>query len=307
MAHVIDGKALADRLRGRIAEELQVLRLSEVQPGLATVVVGEDGAADAYERHLRRLAEGLEYRYVCERLAADVDVADLVATIGKLNADPRITGILVLRPLPPHIHEAEVNSALDPTKDIEAAHPLNTGLLAQGRARFVPSTAASCFYILDTYARERGGDPADHYAGKTLVVVGRSLSVGKPAQWLGLERNMTVVACHSYTTKAGMLPELTRRADVLIAAAGIPRLIDGDMVTEGVIAVDVGTNPVEDPETGKTRLVGDLDFESVAAKAEAITPVPGGVGPITDVWLVGNALIAAAIATRIEPRFGIVG
>jgi methylenetetrahydrofolate dehydrogenase (NADP+)/methenyltetrahydrofolate cyclohydrolase len=129
--------------------------------------------------------------------------------------------------------------------------------------------------------------------------------VGKPAQWLGLQRDATVVACHSRTYAAGKLTEFTCLADILIVAAGVRALVTGDMVADGVIAVDVGILAVEDPATGKTRMVGDLDFESVAARAEAITPVPGGVGPITDVWLVGNALMAAAMAQRVEPRFGI--
>jgi methylenetetrahydrofolate dehydrogenase (NADP+) / methenyltetrahydrofolate cyclohydrolase len=286
VAHVIDGNAIAGHLRHSIEDELKVLRLSEVRPGLATVLVGEDFAAQAYERHVRRLCEALEYRYVTEGLPAEVELADVAATIGKLNADPRITGILVLHPLPSHIPEAEINSAIDPLKDIEAVHPHNTGLLAQGRPRFLPSTPASCYYLLDSYLESTGRDPATFYSGKTIVVVGRSNSVGKPAQWLGLQRDATVVACHSRTYAAGKLAEFTCLADILIV-------------------VDVGIHPVKDPATGKTRMVGDLDFESVATRAEAITPVPGGVGPITDVWLVGNALMAAAMAQRVEPRFGI--
>lgn len=305
MAHVIDGNAIADHLRHSIEDELKVLRLSEVRPGLATVLVGEDFAAQAYERHVRRLCEALEYRYVTEGLPAEVELADVAATIGKLNADPRITGILVLHPLPSHIPEAEINSAIDPLKDIEAVNPQNTGLLAQGRPRFLPSTPASCYYLLDSYLGSTGRDPATFYSGKTIVVVGRSNSVGKPAQWLGLQRDATVVACHSRTYAAGKLAEFTCLADILIVAAGVRALVTGDMVADGVIAVDVGIHAVEDPATGKTRMVGDLDFESVAARAEAITPVPGGVGPITDVWLVGNALMAAAMAQRVEPRFGI--
>ncbi|HEX7248083.1 MAG TPA: bifunctional 5,10-methylene-tetrahydrofolate dehydrogenase/5,10-methylene-tetrahydrofolate cyclohydrolase, partial [Actinomycetota bacterium] len=178
------------------------------------------------------------------------------------------------------------------------------GLLALGRPRFVPSTPASCFYLLDSYARSTGVDPADFYVGKTLVVVGRSTSVGKPAQWLALERHATVLAAHSRTASSGRLSEATRQADILIVAAGRPGLVTGDMVSEGVIAVDVGFHTVEDPATGTPRFVGDLDFESVAAKAQAITPVPGGVGPITDVWLVGNTLVAAALSVQVEPRFG---
>lgn len=304
-ATVIDGNALAKELRASIDHELRVLRMSEVRCGLATVMVGEDDGALAYERHVQRLAAGLDYHYVNEHLPPDVELADVLATIGKFNADPRVTGILVLRPLPPHLPEAEVNGTVDPKKDIEGQHPENAGLLALGRPRFIPSTPASCFYLLDSYVRSVGGHPATYYSGKTLVVVGRSTSVGKPAQWLGLERNATVIACHSRTAAEGRLPEFTLQADILIVAAGVPRLVTGEMVREGVIAVDVGFHVVPDAETGKSRMVGDLDFESVEAKAEAITPVPGGVGPITDVWLVGNSLVAAALAARIEPRFGL--
>ena len=303
MAYVIDGNALAEELRATIDAELRVLRMSDVHPGLATVLVGSDPSALAYERHVRRLAEGLEYHYVCERLADDVEVADVFATVGKLNADPRVTGILILRPLPPHIPEAEVNTSVDPMKDIEAVNPENTGLLAQGRARFFPSTPASCFYLLDAYVRSIGADPGSYYSGKTLVVVGRSNSVGKPVQWMGLERDATVVTTHSHTARAGSLARFTRQADILIVAAGVRGLVTGDMVREGVIAVDVGFHVLKDDD-GKSRIAGDLDFESVAARAEAISPVPGGVGPITDVWLIGNALLAAGLVARVEARFG---
>lgn len=303
-AVVIDGVALAARLRETIDEELQVLRMSSVTPGLATIMVGHDTGASAYERHVRRLAEGLEYHYVSEQLPIDVELPDVLATIGKVNADPRVTGVLVLRPLPEHLPEAVINATVDPRKDIEGQHPENAGLLALGRPRFVPSTPASCFYLLDSYARSVGVEPRDFYEGKTLVVVGRSTSVGKPAQWLALERHATVLAAHSRTDASGRLAEATSQADILIVAAGRPGLVTGEMVREGVIAVDVGFHTVIDPESGATRFTGDLDFDSVAAKAEAITPVPGGVGPITDVWLVGNTLAAAAISAHVEPRFG---
>jgi methylenetetrahydrofolate dehydrogenase (NADP+) / methenyltetrahydrofolate cyclohydrolase len=304
-ATVIDGKALAERLRASIDDELRELRRSDVDPGLATVMIGNDPGAGAYQRHVKDLAADLDYHYVSERLPDEVELADVLATIGKLNADPRITGILVLRPLPAHLPEATINAIVDPHKDIEGQHPENAGLLALGRPRFIPSTPASCFYLLDSYVRSIGEDPSTYYQGKTLVVVGRSNSVGKPAQWLGLERNATVVACHSWTAKAGRLGEVVALADILIVAAGVPNLVTGDMVREGVIAVDVGFHMLPDPEGGKPKMVGDLDFEGVAARAQAITPVPGGVGPITDVWLVGNSLVAAALAARIEPRFGL--
>jgi methylenetetrahydrofolate dehydrogenase (NADP+)/methenyltetrahydrofolate cyclohydrolase len=303
-ANVIDGNLLAARLRETIDAELQVLRMSSVTPGLGTIMIGKEAGASAYERHVRRLAEGLGYHYISERLPADVEQADVLATIGKLNADPRITGVLVLRPLPRHLSEAVINATVDPRKDIEGQHPENAGLLALGRPRFVPSTPASCFYLLDSYARSTGVDPADFYVGKTVVVVGRSPSVGKPAQWLALERHATVLAAHSRTAAAGRLAEATLQADILIVAAGRPGLVTGEMVSNGVIAVDVGFHAMPDLETGATRFTGDLEFDSVAAKAQAITPVPGGVGPITDVWLVGNTLVAAALSARVEPRFG---
>src|SRR5919108_1014824 len=301
-ATVIDGNKLAEALSEQVHEQLRQLRISGARPGLATVVVGDDPAAAAYERHVKRLAERLECEYANEHLSADAEVADVLAVVGKLNADPRVTGILILRPLPPKISEPLIYRALDPYKDVEAVHPENAGLLAQGRPRFVPSTPASCFFVLESYLRSTAREPATFFPGITLVVVGRSDSVGKPAASLALQRHATVVTCHSRTRD---LREFTSQADVLIVAAGVAGLVTGDMVREGVIAIDVGIDPVKDPETGKVRFVGDVDFESVAPKAEAITPVPGGVGPITDVWLIGNAVSAAAAALRVEPRFGV--
>ena len=301
-AIVIDGNALAEQLSARVHEELEQLKITGSAPGLATILVGDDDAAAAYERHVRRLAERLGCDYANEHLPGDAHLADVLAVVGKLNADPRVTGILVLRPLPEGIAEPLVYRALDPYKDVEAVHPENFGLLAQGRPRFIPSTPASCFYVLDSYLRSTDREPQDFFPGQTLVVVGRSDSVGKPAASLALQRHATVVTCHSRTKDLGAL---TRQADVLIVAAGVAGLVTGDMVREGVIAVDVGIDPVKDPETGKVRFVGDIDFEGVVERAEAITPVPGGVGPITDVWLIGNAVSAAAAALRVEPRFGV--
>jgi methylenetetrahydrofolate dehydrogenase (NADP+) / methenyltetrahydrofolate cyclohydrolase len=298
-AHVIDGEALAAELREEVEAGFRELLAAGVRAGLGTVLAGEDYAAQAYERRVRRLAEELGLHYVSERLAGDVEQADVLAVVGKLNADPRISGILILRPLPPQVAEEELYPTLDPLKDIEAVHPDNAGLLALGTPRYVPSTPASVFHLLDRYVEESGRDPKTFYNGLDLVLVGRSNNVGKPALWLGLARNATVVSAHAYTSHAGKLPDHTRRADILVVAAGVPRIVDGDGVKEGVIAVDVGINPVPDEATGKTRLVGDLDFESVAAKAEAITPVPGGVGPITDVWLLRNTIAAARYGARL--------
>jgi methylenetetrahydrofolate dehydrogenase (NADP+) / methenyltetrahydrofolate cyclohydrolase len=298
-AHVIDGEALAAELREQVEADFRELVGSGVRPGLATVLVGEDYAAQAYERRVRRLAEGLVCQYTAETLPGDVEEADVLAVVGKLNADPRVSGILILRPLPPQVPEADVYRTLDPLKDIEAVHPDNAGLLALGEPRFIPSTPASVFYMLDRYVEESGRDAATFYNGLDLVLVGRSNNVGKPALWLGLARNATVVSCHHYTSEAGRLLEHTVAADILLVAAGVPGVVTGDMVKDGVIAIDVGINPVRDEATGKTRLVGDLDFESVAAKAEAISPVPGGVGPITDVWLLRNAIAAARYRARL--------
>jgi methylenetetrahydrofolate dehydrogenase (NADP+)/methenyltetrahydrofolate cyclohydrolase len=299
-ATVIDGNRLAESLRADVEAKVAELSASGVTPGLATVLVGEDYAAATYERRVRRLAEESGCRYVSETLAPDVEEADALALVGKLNADPRVSGILILRPLPEQVPEADVYRMLDPFKDVEAVHPENAGLLALGQPRFIPSTPASVFYMLDRYVKASGRDPATFYNGLDLVLVGRSNNVGKPALWLGLARGATVVSCHHFTSQAGRLEEHTSRADVLVVAAGVPGLVTGSMVKEGVIAVDVGINPVADPETGKVRLVGDLDFESVSQRAEAVSPVPGGVGPITDVWLLRNTVEAARLQARVR-------
>ncbi|MGH3519048.1 MAG: bifunctional 5,10-methylenetetrahydrofolate dehydrogenase/5,10-methenyltetrahydrofolate cyclohydrolase [Haloechinothrix sp.] len=300
-AHVIDGRAYARDLHAALTDDVAELVAQGVRPGLATVVAGDSYPAHAYERRVRRLAEQLGLHYVREQLPADVAEADAIAVIGKLGADPRVSGILVLRPLPPQVSEAALYRALDPLKDIEAVHPVNAGLLALGRPRFVPSTPASAFHLLDRYLIESGRDPAQVYQRSNVVVVGRSANVGKPAITLGMERGATVLSCdvHSYTS--GLLYEHTRRADIVIVATGVPGLVSARDVKDGVIAVDVGINPVHDPTTGKIRLVGDLDFAAVAERAEAITPVPGGVGPITDVWLLRNTIAAARLALRMAP------
>jgi methylenetetrahydrofolate dehydrogenase (NADP+)/methenyltetrahydrofolate cyclohydrolase len=296
---IIDGRLYAADLKDRVAAEVKVLARRGVRPGLATVLAGDNYPAEAYERRVRRLAQDLGCHYVCERIPAEIEEADVVATVGKLDADPRISGILVLRPLPPQVSEVAVYRELDPLKDIESVHPANAGLLALGRPRYVPSTPASVFHMLDRYLREAGHEPGKVYAGSNVVVVGRSNNVGKPAILLGLARNATVLSCDVHSYEAGLLYDHTASADILIVAAGVPALVSGEHVKEGVIAIDVGINPVTDPETGKVHFVGDLDFEGVAAKARAISPVPGGVGPITDVWLLHNTVSAARLAAEV--------
>ena len=278
----------------------KVARLVETNelPGLATLLVGDDYASAVYERRLRHIAGELGCHYVNEHLPVDAHWADALAAVGKLNADPRISGILIMRPLPPQIHEETLYRTLDPAKDIESVHPHNVGLVALGEPRFTPSTPASAFHMLDRYLEDSGHDAKSFYESITIVMVGRSNNVGKPGLWLGLERNATVISCDHHTHAAGKLSHYTRQADVLIVAAGVPQLIGAEDVSEGAIVIDIGINPVTDPVTGKVRLVGDVDFDAVLNVAEAVSPVPGGVGPITDVWLLANTVGAAALSSR---------
>jgi methylenetetrahydrofolate dehydrogenase (NADP+)/methenyltetrahydrofolate cyclohydrolase len=290
VAKVIDGRAYAAELKGRVREELQ--QLPGNGAGIATVLVGDDYAAAVYQRRIDENARSVGIASRPVRLPADATLGQVVGTIAELDVDPEISGILVLRPLPAHLPESRVFRALPPLKDVEALHPENAGLLALGMPRFVPSTPAAAFHLLDRYMESTGRPPELAYDGLDLVLVGRSNNVGKPAAILGLARNATVISCHKHTHDAGRLAEHTRTADVLVVAAGVPGLITGEMVREGAIVVDIGINPVTGAD-GTVRLVGDVDLESVAARAEAVTPVPGGVGPITDVWILHNAVIAA--------------
>lgn len=299
-ARLIDGRVFADGLKSLLAGEIRALHRQGIRPGLATVLMGADYAAAAYERRVRHLAAEMQCYYVCERFAGSVEHADALAAVGKFNADPRISGILILRPAPPQVDEVALYRTLDPVKDIEAVHPLNAGLLALGDPRYVPSTPASCFYLLDNYLRLSGRDVAGCYERSKIVVVGRSNNVGKPAILLAMARNATLVSCDQHTFAAGRLRESTLEADVLIVAAGVPGLITGADVRSGSVIIDVGINPVRDRVTGRTRLVGDVDQGSVLDKAEALTPVPGGVGPVTDVWLLNNTITAAKFAAGME-------
>jgi methylenetetrahydrofolate dehydrogenase (NADP+) / methenyltetrahydrofolate cyclohydrolase len=290
---MIDGRRYAAELRTALTAEVRELAGQGSRPGLAAVLAGDSYPAHVYERRVRRLAEYLGIHYSRELLPGEVAEADAIAAVGKLNADPRVSGILILRPLPPQVSEAALYRALDPLKDIEAVHPVNAGLLALGRPRFIPSTPASAFHLVDRYLIESGRDPATVYERSNVVVVGRSPNVGKPAIALGMERGATVVSCDVHSYASGLLYQHTRAADILIVAAGVPGLVSAAQVKDGVIAVDVGINPVRDPVSGRVRLVGDLDTVSVARRAEAVTPVPGGVGPVTDVWLLRNTVTAA--------------
>jgi methylenetetrahydrofolate dehydrogenase (NADP+)/methenyltetrahydrofolate cyclohydrolase len=285
----IDGRAYAHDLLDEVRESLAAL---DGGAGMATLLVGDDEAAQIYQRRIDKGARELGMASRAERLPADATLEQVMAMIADIDADPSISGILVLRPLPAHLDEPLILRAIPPHKDVEAQHPENAGLLALGTPRFVPSTPAAAFLMLDRYFAETRADPASAYDGKDLVVVGRSNNVGKPAAILGLARNATVVSCHKHTTDAGRLSEHTRLADILIVAVGVPGVITGDMLREGAIVVDIGINPVTGAD-GRTHLVGDVDFDSALQVAEAVSPVPGGVGPITDAWVLHNAVLAA--------------
>lgn len=296
---LIDGRRYAADLSAHLASEVEQLASGGTRPGLATMLVGDSYPARAYERRVRRLADQVGCYYVGEALPEDAGEADALAVVGKLGADPRISGILILRPLPEQVSEAALYRALDPVKDIEAVHPISAGLLALGRPRYVPSTPASVFHLLDRYLVESGREPALSYPRSNLVVVGRSANVGKPVMMLAMERGATVISCDQHSHTAGLLFEHTVAADILVVAAGVPGLIRAEHVKDGVIAIDVGINAITDQGTGKVRLVGDIDTADVGRRAEAITPVPGGVGPITDVWLLRNTVAAARLAQGI--------
>jgi len=294
----IDGTAAARQLHNELQRDVKALGEQQLVPGLATVLVGSDYASIAYERRVRRLAEEVGCHYVHAHLQADAEQADLLAVVGGLNADPRISGILILRPLQPQHTEADIFRMLDPDKDIESVHPLNAGLLALGRPRFIPSTPASCFYLLDHHLQRTGTDLKAFYPRSCIVVLGRSNNVGKPASLLGMQRGAAVLSCDVNTSRAGRLREFTRQADVLVVAVGVPGLIGPHDVKSGAIVIDVGINPVAGAD-GRTRLVGDVD-PTAGERVAALTPVPGGVGPVTDVWLLNNTLLAARLQARID-------
>lgn len=292
-AEVIDGRAIARDLKDEVAREAKQLRADGLSCGLAVVLVGETYSAVAYERRLSRLARELDVPYRRCGLPAECSQAELVATVRALNADETVSGILVLRPLTDRIHEPAVFASLSVLKDVEAVHPENAGLLALGTPRYVPSTAASVFHILDTWLRAQGHDLPSFYRRSSVVVVGRSSNVGKPAVSLAYARQAVVISVDEWASRLGRLAELTRQADVLVVAAGVPGLIGAEHVKDGAIVLDVGINRREDPASGETHMVGDVETVAVAARAGAITPVPGGIGPVTDVWLLHNTLTAA--------------
>ena len=284
----IDGAAVAAKVMEETKARIAALAQRGVRPGLAVVLIGDDPASRAYVRAKDRKAAELGLHSVKHELPADTSQATLLALVAELNADPAVHGILVQSPPPPQIKEAEVVLAIDPRKDVDGLHPVNVAKLAmEDPTGFVPCTPFGCIRLLHEAGIET--------AGKSAVVVGRSMLVGKPMALLLMKRgpggDATVTVAHSRTRN---LAEVTRGADIVIAAIGRPHFLGAEHIREGAVVIDVGINRVDDPTHPKGyRLVGDVDYDAVASKCAAITPVPGGVGPMTIAMLMANCVTAA--------------
>jgi len=281
-ARLIDGKAVAAEITERVADETQRLNAAGIVPGLAVVLVGDDAASQVYVGAKGRKAKDLGFHSVQHNLPASTKEADLLRLVESLNEDATINGILVQLPLPPQIDTAKVIEAVHPDKDVDGFHPVNVGRLATGGSAMVPCTPAGCLIL----AKRAIGAPL---SGLDAVVVGRSNIVGKPMAQLLLRESCTVTIAHSRTRD---LAGAVRRADIVVAAVGKAELVRGDWIKPGATVIDVGMNRIP-AEGGKTRLVGDVAFAEAATVAGAITPVPGGVGPMTIALLMANTLVAA--------------
>ena len=287
-AKIIDGKSIAVEVRREVAATVAEMKQKHnVTPGLSVVLVGDDPASQVYVRSKDKAATEAGMLSDTHILPSESTQGEVLRLIEKLNTDDRLHGILVQLPLPDHIDENTIIEAINPIKDVDGLHPINMGRLMAGRPRFVSATPAGIQQML----LRSGYDPE----GKHVVVCGRSNIAGKPIANLLMQRmrgaNATVTVCHTRTKN---LPEITRQADILIAAIGQPNYITADMVSDGVVVIDVGVNRVDAPERKRGyRLVGDVDFDAVSQKAEAITPVPGGVGPMTIAMLLSNTVNAA--------------
>ncbi|WP_417487700.1 bifunctional methylenetetrahydrofolate dehydrogenase/methenyltetrahydrofolate cyclohydrolase FolD [Maricaulis sp.] len=293
-AELIDGKAIAAEIDARAGEVgAELARSLGRPPCLAVVLVGEDPASDVYVRNKVRRTEAAGLRSIEIRKPADVTEEEVIAIVERLNADDGVDGILVQMPLPGHIDTNRVIGRIDPDKDVDGLTEASAGRLVLGKPGLRPCTPAGCVLL----AERALGD----LSGKSVVVVGRSILVGKPAALLFLEKNATVTIAHSRTAD---LPALCRTADILVPAVGRPEMVRGDWVKPGACVLDVGINRIEAPErgAGKTRLVGDAAFDEIVGHAGWITPVPGGIGPMTIAMLLKNTVIAAALRAKL-PTF----
>ncbi|MCJ2188096.1 bifunctional methylenetetrahydrofolate dehydrogenase/methenyltetrahydrofolate cyclohydrolase FolD [Novosphingobium beihaiensis] len=283
MADIIDGKAFAEGLRARVATVAADFEAKAGRKaGLAVVLVGEDPASQVYVRNKGKQTLACGMASFEHKLPADTSEADLLALVDRLNADPAVDGILVQLPLPAHMNEQKVIATINPDKDVDGFHVVNVGRLATGLPGYVPCTPLGCVMLLK--------DKLGSLSGLDAVVIGRSNIVGKPMAQLLIAESCTVTVAHSRTKD---LPAAVRRADIVVAAVGRPEMVKGDWLKPGATVIDVGINRVPAAEEGKTRLVGDVDFASASEVAGAITPVPGGVGPMTIAVLLRNTIVAA--------------
>lgn len=288
---LILGKDVSEEIYAELRQRIEALKAKGVTPGLAVVLVGEDPASQVYVRKKGEMCESLGMHSVTVRMPAETTQEQLMAKVAELNADPAIHGFLVQLPLPKHLDEEQVINAISPSKDVDCFHPENVGRMLIGEPTFLPATPAGVQQMLIRSGVET--------KGKHVVVVGRSNIVGKPMAAMMVQKgagaDSTVTVVHSRTHN---LPEITRQADILIVAIGKPRFVTADMVKEGAVVIDVGTNRIDDPtRSSGSRLVGDVDFDAVKDKTSAITPVPGGVGPMTICMLMANAVKAAEKAS----------
>ena len=286
-AKVIDGNKIATVIRAELKQQVEALAKRGVTPGLAVVLVGENPASQVYVRNKKKACADIGIQSFSHELPAETTEKKLLALIAKLNADPRVDGILVQLPLPKHIDEQKILYAIDPEKDVDGFHPVNVGKMLIGEKAFLPCTPAGCQEMLV----RSGFDPS----GKHVVIVGRSNIVGKPMAAILMQKcagaNATVTVCHSRTKN---LTALTTQGDIVIAAIGVPQFLKARMVKPGAVVIDVGINRVEDKNAKLGyRLVGDVDYKGVSKKAKAISPVPGGVGPMTITMLLKNAIASA--------------
>lgn len=303
MAEIIDGNAIADEIKQEILNEKKRLEEEGITPGIATLMVGDDFGARMYRGQVERNCESVGFNYVEKTLPEDTSEEEVVKVVEELNEDPAVSGILPLRPFPEHISDSAVINSIRVDKDIDCFHPFNMGRLTLGEPTLEPCTPSACVELM-----ERAGV---EFEGAEIVVVGHSNIVGKPVALLVLNRNATTTVTHIFTSQAGNLAKHTTGGDILIVAAGKAGLITPDLVKEGAVVIDVGINRVKvldedgNPvlnEKGKpkTKTVGDVDFDSVKEKAKAITPVPGGVGAVTNMMLLKNALTAAKMQAGLE-------
>ena len=285
-AQLIDGNALSKQLRAEVAQRAAALRARGVTPGLAVIMVGENPASQVYVRNKVKACEDSGLYSVLEKYPATLPEAELLARVAVLNQDPAIHGILVQLPLPPHIDAHKVIEAISPAKDVDGFHVASAGALMVGQPGFWPCTPYGCMKMLESLNGGKGYE----LRGKHAVVIGRSNIVGKPMALMLLQKNATVTICHSATAN---LKAMTLQADVIVAAVGKQGVLTADMVKPGAVVIDVGMNRIAAGEPGEGKLCGDVDFEGVRQVAGYITPVPGGVGPMTITMLLVNTLQAA--------------